>query len=113
MNFFTENDAAHVKNVVGVKNKWSWAWLSHEVDVQLKKHGKQRVKLETQVRKGVVCGKAWCVICDTDINYANRGRVALVNHVTCPSYLKKMDIIISNRNVKTMLKAMVLATLAE
>ncbi len=107
MKFFTESDAAHIRNVVdsAVKNKWNWGWLQQSVDLPLERNGTKTVKLEAIFKKADVSGKAWCTSCESDINYASRGRIALVDHVKSKSHLKKTDTVLSHQSIKTMFAA--------
>ena len=82
MKFFTENDALFVKNTVdaGIKNKWNWQWIADTVTLDFPKIGSKTLKFSQFFKKGDVPGKARCTVCNTDINYSARGKVALKCH---------------------------------
>jgi len=39
-------------------------------------------KLGDTIRKLKRIGTAWCLLCDKEIKYGSRGRIAIVSHVT-------------------------------
>ncbi len=103
MKFFTEEDASHVREKVdcSARNKFSWGWLNFSVDVVINKEVTS-VKLEKFIRKPELEGKAWCTLCECDIKYASRGRIALVDHVKSKSHIRKMETVMGTQSIKSM-----------
>ena len=57
-----------------VKNSWKWEWLDFV-------HKETGQKLSDCIRVIKKPGFCVCILCDKEIKYAARGRVALVDHV--------------------------------
>lgn len=57
----------------GVKNPWKWTWLEKKM---------YDVPLSEVIRKLDGKGLAYCIICRKEINYSNRGAIALQDHVS-------------------------------
>ena len=54
------------------------------------------------LKKIDISGKAWCTVCETDINYASKGKTALLNHVKTKSHAKKVKHVTSHQNIKSL-----------
>jgi hypothetical protein len=64
-----KEDESLVKTIdQSVKNKWSWKWMEKKVD---------DVPVSECIRKLSVAGRAHCLWCQCDINYASQGFKAL------------------------------------
>lgn len=56
----------------GVRNSWCWNWLEKQVD---------GVYVRDVIRKVKLPGTAYCIICNKDILYGNRGFLCISNHL--------------------------------
>ena len=65
----------------GVKNAWKSKWLETKVcDVELSEF----------IRKIKKPGKAVCILCNQELTYGSKGRIALVNHANTADHQKKV-----------------------
>ena len=74
----------------GVKNSWRWEWTE--------KFFKDE-RLGTHIRKIQKPGTAVCVICNREINYALRGRVALQDHCSTAKHKAAKDSLKGNASI--------------
>ncbi|XP_034534682.1 uncharacterized protein LOC117809115 [Notolabrus celidotus] len=99
MSVLGEKDAVAVKQLdAGIQCSWNWSWLKLEVKVTVK--GQElSFHLSDQFRKISKQGFARCILCQKDINYANKGSHALQAHCQTEVHKKKMQVIASTHSV--------------
>lgn len=72
-----------------VKNPWRWEWLDYVCQPNDQ-------KLSDCIRLIKKPGFAVCVICDKEIKYSSRGRMALTDHVSSYTHSKVLKLRKSN-----------------
>ena len=77
--FDTDDD----KTSKEVTNPWKWSWMEYTVNCD----GHVQ-RLGDTIRKLTKVGTAMCVLCDKEIKYGSRGRIALVQHVSKDNHQK-------------------------
>lgn len=82
----------------GVKNKFNWRWLEHNISVTVDGSVVQ-CKLGECIAKVDVPGKAECTWCKDIINYGSRGRVALSAHIESGKHKHQLKLRQTNYNI--------------
>ena len=100
MSVLGEKDAVVVKQLdAGIKCSWNWSWLKLEGKVTVK--GQElSFHLADVFRNICKKGYACCILCQKDINYANKSSHALQAHCQTKVHKKKVQ-----HNVTMMLGA--------
>ena len=90
-----EKDAVVVKQLdAGIKCSWNWSWLKSEGKVTVK--GQElSFQLSDVFRKISNQGFARCILCQKDINCANKGSRALQAHCQTEVHKKKVQVRLS------------------
>ena len=73
------------------KNKFKWQWLDEEVELCGKK-----VQFGSCLEKHEAAGKFYCMLCQRDMTYATRGKVALKAHLTNAKHIAAWKASIEN-----------------
>ena len=99
MSVLGEKDAVVVKQLdAGIKCSWNWSWLKLEGKVTVK--GQELLfHLADVFRKISKQGFACCILCQKDINYANKGSHVLQAHCQTEVHKKKVQVIASTHSV--------------
>lgn len=81
--FVLRQDKLTVKDIdKSVKNRWNWAWLERSAGDTL---------LDSFIRKLPAPGRAYCLWCESEINYAASGAKALTNHAASDKHNKQLE----------------------
>ena len=71
----------------GIKNPWKWHWLDRT---------HQNRRIGEVVRKLQAPGMTYCTLCRKEINYRNRGLIALDQHVKTAIHADKISLQTNN-----------------
>ena len=81
----------------GNRYNWRWEWIDSDVDFTDAKKKKllnpkypDKVRLGQWIRKIRSSGKAYCTLCQKEVNYANKGCFALSIHCQTDSHVRKL-----------------------
>ncbi len=81
--FVLRQDKVTAKDVdEGVKNKWNWAWLERSCG---------DIILDVFIRKLPAPGKAFCLWCESVINYSASGVKALTSHAASVKHRQQTE----------------------
>lgn len=83
-------DIRSIDPKIKVKNPWRWEWLEEKAEPDGKEY------LSRCIRKIKTAGKAYCIQCQVEINYEQRGLVALKDHVKSKKHAKLTEIARTN-----------------
>ena len=79
----------------GNRYNWRWEWIDSDVDFTDAKKKKllnpkypDKVRLGQWIRKIRSSGKAYCTLCQKEVNYANKGCFADITHMEFHLILK-------------------------
>ena len=99
MNDLEQKDALVVKQVdAGIKCSWNWSWLKLKAKIEVKgaEHTFPLVDVFKKINK---TGLARCILCQKEINYANKGSHALLAHCKTELHKKKVYNITTTHSV--------------